>query len=261
MNRAEHTEMGRGRRATDFWHHSQLRCAEPPGFSIFLQLRGAEVLASALLAGFLPSPTPPSSMKGIKLPPCTRPSRADGATWRGSSTVCMKKLVSAPPSERVENPPNDTPPWTLLSSTSGLCRSHSPFLPLARRSQGAPPDPRCPHQQRLPPPCDLQKSVLPCALFPQPAEWHRLPPPCPTQRSLRPLALFLHPSTTHLFPPPCATQNWVPPCTLFVHPSAEHRLPPPCALQNAVLPSAPLEQSGRVHLLPPPWALQKLVLP
>lgn len=156
--------------------------------------------------------------------------------------MCMKKLrmlVSVPgepsPSERVAltmlKPPNDTPPWTLLSSTSGLCRSHSPFLPLARRSQGEPPDPRsepgCPHEQRLPPPCDLQKSVLPCALFPHPAEWHRLPPPWPTQRSVRPLALFLHPSTTHLFPPPCATQNWVPPCTLFVQPSAEQRLPPP----------------------------------
>ncbi len=119
----------------------------------------------------------------------------------------------------VKGPAVTEPPCTLISCTRALCATHRPVFPLANLSHRVVlpvvpsalidmlenAEPSTPHWHRFPPPCALQKSVLPCALFPQPT-LQRLPPPCLTQKSVLPRALLAHPSTAHRFPPPWATQ-------------------------------------------------------
>lgn len=74
--------------------YSQLpRTAELPVTMplVDFELRGAEVLASAWLAGCFPKLMPFANIDRM-LPPCTRPSSAGAATRRGASIGCEKML-------------------------------------------------------------------------------------------------------------------------------------------------------------------------
>eukprot|EP00965_Chrysotila_dentata_P166149 5486082-Pleurochrysis_carterae.AAC.1 len=53
-------------------------------------------------------------------------------------------------------------------------------------------------EQRLPPPCRMQSSLLSRAARSQLSMRHRRPPPCALHRCENPCAVLLHPSVKHL---------------------------------------------------------------
>ncbi len=137
-----------------------------------------------------------------------------------------------------------------LSTERCRCRRHSEIEPAAPRPELL----QLATEQRTPPPCCTQKSVLPRAFLTQPVNLQVLPPPCRRQKLVL-MAASRQSLKEQRLPPPWPAQWSEPPRAARGQPSVLQRVPPPWFLHHSVMPCASLPQTGteqqRAKRLPP----------